>query len=38
VEPNWKAVFAGAVLPETALATMDDQLTASIRNARLPQV
>ncbi|MCY3658578.1 MAG: extracellular solute-binding protein [Caldilineaceae bacterium] len=38
VEPNWNAVFAGAVLPETALATMDDQLTASIRNARLPQV
>ena len=38
VEPNWQAVFAGAVLPETALATMDDQLTVSIRNARLPQV
>lgn len=38
VEPNWQAVFAGAVLPETALATMEDQLIASIRNARLPQV
>ena len=38
IAPNWGAVFAGDVLPETALATMDSQLTASIRNARLPQV
>ena len=38
VEPNWNAVFAGDALPETALATMDSQLIASIRNARLPQV